>query len=109
MFIAPPAGILLGAVGALHTLPTNAQLLNVAVSVPLRKQAPPPRVLLLAWLGTGGERTDIVAHLTGFLAGFGMGVVLGRVAQQGTAKPMRQWLLGGVSLLSVMLAWKFAL
>jgi membrane associated rhomboid family serine protease len=66
-------------------------------------------VLLLAWLGTGGERTDIVAHLTGFLAGFGMGVVLGRVAQQGTAKPMRQWLLGGVSLLSVMLAWKFAL
>ncbi len=66
-------------------------------------------VLLLAWLGTGGERTDIVAHLTGFLAGFGMGVVLGRVAQQRTAKPMRQWLLGGVSLLSVMLAWKFAL
>lgn len=66
-------------------------------------------VLLLAWLGTGGERTDIVAHLTGFLAGFGMGVVLGRVAQQRTAKPIRQWLLGGVSLLSVMLAWKFAL
>lgn len=66
-------------------------------------------VLLLAWLGTGGERTDIVAHLTGFLAGFGMGVVLGCVAQQWTAKPIRQWLLGGVSLLSVMLAWKFAL
>jgi len=66
-------------------------------------------VLLLAWLGTGGERTDIVAHLTGFLAGFGMGVLLGRVDQQRTAKPMRQWLLAGVSLLSVMLAWKFAL
>jgi membrane associated rhomboid family serine protease len=26
-------------------------------------------VVMLAWLGTGGERTDIVAHLTGFLAG----------------------------------------
>lgn len=66
-------------------------------------------VVLLAWLGTGGERTDIVAHLTGFLAGFGMGVVLGRVAQQRAANPMRQWSLGAVSLLGVMLAWKFAL
>ena len=30
-------------------------------------------VLLLAYTGTGGERTDVVAHLTGFLAGLGTG------------------------------------
>jgi membrane associated rhomboid family serine protease len=34
-------------------------------------------VLLLAYIGTGGERTDIVAHLTGFLAGVGFGAVYG--------------------------------
>ena len=55
-------------------------------------------VVLLAWLGTGGERTDIVAHLTGFLAGFGMGAVLGRVVRLRAAAPMRQWLLGAVSV-----------
>ncbi len=65
-------------------------------------------VVMLAWLGTGGERTDIVAHLTGFLAGFGMGAVLGRVVQQLAADPMRQWLLGAVSVLFVTLAWGFA-
>ena len=27
-------------------------------------------VILLGWLGTGDENTDIVAHLTGFVAGF---------------------------------------
>jgi hypothetical protein len=65
-------------------------------------------VVLLAWLGTGGERTDIVAHLTGFLAGFAMGAVLGRVVRLRAAAPMRQWLLGAVSVLGIMLAWGFA-
>lgn len=65
-------------------------------------------VILLAWLGTGGERTDIVAHLTGFLAGFGMGAVLGRVVRLRAAAPMRQWLLGAVSVLGIMLTWGFA-
>ena len=65
-------------------------------------------VVMLAWLGTGGERTDIVAHLTGFLAGFGMGAVLGRIVRLPAADPMRQWLLGAVSVLFVTLAWGFA-
>ena len=32
-------------------------------------------VLLLAYTGVGGERTDVVAHLTGFLAGLAIGWV----------------------------------
>jgi membrane associated rhomboid family serine protease len=35
-------------------------------------------IILLAWLGTGTERTDIVAHLTGFIAGFAIGALVGR-------------------------------
>lgn len=34
-------------------------------------------VVLLAWIGTGDENTDTVAHLTGFVAGFLAGAVLG--------------------------------
>lgn len=33
-------------------------------------------IALLAFTGTGGERTDIFAHLTGFAAGFGLGALL---------------------------------
>jgi membrane associated rhomboid family serine protease len=36
--------------------------------------------LLLAYTGSGGERTDIVAHLTGFVAGSGFGYLYARLA-----------------------------
>ena len=65
-------------------------------------------IVLLAWLGTGDERTDIVAHLTGFLAGFGIGAVLGRVVNPGPSDSRRQFVLGASALLFVLLAWRFA-
>lgn len=65
-------------------------------------------IVMLAWFGTGGERTDIVAHLTGFLAGFVIGAVLGRTLAPGKPGHRVQWLLGGFSLLCVALAWGFA-
>ncbi len=65
-------------------------------------------IVLLAWLGTGDERTDIVAHLTGFLAGFTVGALLGRVFKPGPPDPIRQGLLGASGLLCVFLAWVFA-
>jgi len=34
-------------------------------------------VILLGYLGTSGERTDVLAHVTGFLAGLGVGALLG--------------------------------
>jgi membrane associated rhomboid family serine protease len=66
-------------------------------------------IVLLAWLGTGDERTDIVAHLTGFLVGFAIGALLGRVFKPGSPDPVRQGLLGGSGLLLVFLAWVFAI
>lgn len=66
-------------------------------------------IILLAWLGTGTERTDIVAHLTGFLSGFAIGVVLGRLDLQALADVRRQWLFGGAALGLLAAAWSLAL
>jgi rhomboid protease GluP len=66
-------------------------------------------VLLLAWFGTGDERTDIVAHLTGFLAGFGLGAVLGRTLRPGSPGTRAQWVLGASSIAALIAAWGFAL
>lgn len=65
-------------------------------------------VIMLAWFGTGDERTDIVAHLTGFLAGFGIGAVLGRMLRPGQPGAARQWICGGLSVAVLGLAWGFA-
>lgn len=66
-------------------------------------------VMLLAWFGTGDERTDIVAHLTGFLAGFGIGALLGRMLQPGEPDAVRQWIFGASSLAALAAAWSLAL
>jgi rhomboid protease GluP len=66
-------------------------------------------VLLLAWFGTGDERTDIVAHLTGFLAGFGIGALLGRMLQPGEPDAVPQWIFGASGLAVVAAAWGLAL
>jgi rhomboid protease GluP len=66
-------------------------------------------VILLAWLGTGDERTDIVAHLTGFIAGIAMGVVLGRLPRLGKPDVGRQTVLAAAAVLSVGLAWVLAI
>ncbi|MFQ5634793.1 MAG: rhomboid family intramembrane serine protease [Gammaproteobacteria bacterium] len=66
-------------------------------------------VILLTWLGTGDERTDIVAHLTGFLAGFVPGALLGRFGRRPGARAVRQWISGGAALLALVVAWTVAL
>ncbi len=66
-------------------------------------------VLLLAWFGTGDERTDIVAHLTGFMAGFGIGALLGRMPQAGESGACLQWVFGGFSIAALAAAWGLAL
>ena len=65
-------------------------------------------IVLLAWLGTGDERTDIVAHLTGFLVGFAIGALLGRITQPGAPDMRRQGALGALAVFCVILAWLFA-
>lgn len=66
-------------------------------------------VILLAWLGTGDENTDIVAHLTGFVAGFVPGAILGRLRHRPGGDEARQWLTGAATLLSLVAAWSLAL
>lgn len=66
-------------------------------------------VIMLAWLGTGGERTDIVAHLTGFIVGFVLGVIVGRQRRRLGGDVQRQWVAGGAALLCLFFAWSLAL
>lgn len=66
-------------------------------------------VALLAWLGTAGKHTDVVAHLFGF----GFGVVLGWAAAHPSIDRrlprVRQWLAGLAAMTVMVVAWSFAL
>ena len=64
-------------------------------------------VILLGFTGSGGERTDVLAHLSGFAMGSIAGLVhatlripRGRIAQ---------WISGGIALAALVLAWWLAL
>lgn len=62
---------------------------------------------LLAFTGTGsgveGDNVDILAHLTGFVAGFGMGVALAVVELP--RDPGTQKLWGAIGVSALVLAW----
>jgi len=63
--------------------------------------------LLLGFLGTAGERTDVLAHLTGLAAGLLLGLGWRRLP---TPLPSCiQTLLGTATLSSILLAWAWAL
>lgn len=64
-------------------------------------------IALLAFTGTGGENTDIFAHLTGFVAGFGAGAVLSRldVSRMPHVQPVCAAAACGI----LALAWALAL
>jgi membrane associated rhomboid family serine protease len=66
-------------------------------------------IILLAWLGTGTERTDIVAHLTGFIAGFVPGGILGLKVRTIRTTVRREFALGGLALSVIVAAWSLAL
>lgn len=64
-------------------------------------------VALLAFTGTGGENTDVVAHFTGFAAG----AVLGAAAAALDIRRLGvsgQYLAGGAAIALVATAWSFA-
>jgi len=65
--------------------------------------------VLLGWLGTAGEGTDIVAHLPGFTVGCLLGATAGFGAVERVLERMPQWLAGICALASVAAAWTFAL
>ena len=64
-------------------------------------------VCLLAFTGVGGERTDVLAHLTGFFAGAVTGLLLALRRQPAGA--FAQWLAGLGTVAAIALAWALAL
>lgn len=66
-------------------------------------------VALLAYTGAGGERTDIGAHIWGFVAGLGVGLVAARMPQALLLRNKVQLLAGLAALGAVALAWTLAL
>ena len=65
--------------------------------------------VLLGWLGTAGEGTDIVAHLLGFMVGCLLGAAAGIPAVARLLDRLPQWLAGLAALASLAVAWGCAL
>ncbi|MCP3905019.1 MAG: rhomboid family intramembrane serine protease [Planctomycetes bacterium] len=65
--------------------------------------------ILLAYTGSGDERTDVVSHLTGFLAGIALGAYYGSLARGIMLGARSQWLLGLGTLAVVVVSWAIAL
>lgn len=66
-------------------------------------------VLLLSLTGIGGERTDVVAHVTGFLAGLLIGWAGCRFPNHWLASHKLQSLAGLGTILTLVFAWLIAL
>ncbi len=65
---------------------------------------------LLAFTGTGGENTDLGAHLFGFCAGFGGGLALARgLTLRGLRNRRLQASCAAAALLAVVAAWAWGL
>lgn len=66
-------------------------------------------VVLLSYLGTGGVRTDVGAHVTGFLSGVVLGALYGHLGNRVALAAGAQFLLGIGALAILGLAWALAL
>lgn len=62
-------------------------------------------VALLAYTGSGGERTDVGAHLTGFLCGGVLGLLAARLDTDRLAVPRVQMAAGLAALAVVLISW----
>lgn len=65
--------------------------------------------VLLGWLGTAGEGTDIVAHAMGFMVGCLFGAIAGFGTTARILDRIPQWLAGMGALASLAVAWAYAL
>ena len=76
----------------------------------LRRWAPiGAGIMLLAFLGFGGERTDVGAHVSGFAIGAATGFALGRTGHRLPHGPDAQQVYGATTCGLVLLAWLLAL
>lgn len=66
-------------------------------------------VMLLAFLGVGGERTDIMAHVTGFVCGGLLGYLCGKLAHGGRLERIPQLAAAAAAAGVLGVAWAMAL
>ncbi|MBV6425049.1 MAG: hypothetical protein NAOJABEB_02863 [Steroidobacteraceae bacterium] len=66
-------------------------------------------VLLLGWLGTEGEHTDVIAHILGFSCGAAAGLVIARPAVERVLARVPQGVTGAAAFALLVLAWGVAL
>ena len=66
-------------------------------------------IVLLGWLGSAGEQTDLIAHALGFMVGVLIGAVAALPAVERALRRVPQWLAGLGALASIALAWSCAL
>ena len=76
----------------------------------LRRLAPlGAGVLLLAYLGFGGERTDVGAHVAGFAVGLACGWALARWHERVPSGMRPQWVYGAIAFWLIVVSWTIAL
>jgi len=66
-------------------------------------------IALLGFTGTGGENTDVLAHLAGFAGGVLVGIAHARWPIAQRAGPRAQLIAGVTALLTVLTAWGWAI
>jgi membrane associated rhomboid family serine protease len=66
-------------------------------------------VVLLAWLGTAGDGTDVVAHVLGFAVGVLIGAAAALPSVGWLLQRIPQWVAGLAALASLAVAWTCAL
>jgi membrane associated rhomboid family serine protease len=66
-------------------------------------------VILLGWMGSEGEHTDVVAHVAGFVVGTVTGALVAIPRVHKLLMSVPQWATGAAALAIVAIAWTFAL
>ncbi|HNR21971.1 MAG TPA: rhomboid family intramembrane serine protease [Steroidobacteraceae bacterium] len=66
-------------------------------------------VLLLGWLGSSGEDTNVMAHILGFSCGAAAGLAIARSRVEAALARVPQWVGGALAIGLVVLAWSLAL
>jgi rhomboid protease GluP len=96
---------------ALGMLSAYAWVLETASNLRWAKRLGPliAGVMLLGFLGAGGERTDVVAHVTGFISGCGLGVIFGKTPEHRFESRTLQLAAGALTLMIVAAGWLLAL
>jgi len=82
---------------------------HLNLSAPMRWAPIVGGVILLGYLGTGGARTDVFAHVAGFGCGALLGAIFGQFGDHLVLTTRGQSALGLIALAIVVLAWAAAL